>query len=81
MDLSSAAAAKQTDQTKTSQIEKCFKLILTALMVSQIYYAVHGRARSGSSNWIHLPLGLYKLCALYILYVSLVLSSEDELTP
>ena len=23
-------------------------------------------ARSGTSNWIHLPLRLYKLCALYI---------------
>ena len=27
---------------------------------------IHLLARSGSGNWIHLPSGLYKLCAVYI---------------
>ena len=33
---------------------------------------------SDLGNWIYLPLSLYKLCALNILYVSLVMLSEEK---
>ena len=38
---------------------------------------IHLLARRGAGKWIHLSMSPYKLCALYICPVSLVLSFKD----
>ena len=42
---------------------------------------IHFQSRGGSVKRIHHPSGLHWLCAWFILFISLVLSSESKLTP